>query len=65
MTLIPSAPSFGLLRFVRNDEPQLERDCFRLNRYRALDLWWSMIFSENRPPPIGSTPEGMLFRIML
>ena len=24
-----------------------------------------MIFSENRYPPIGSWPEGMLFRIML
>jgi hypothetical protein len=24
-----------------------------------------MIFSENRFPPIGSWPEGMLFRIML
>lgn len=24
-----------------------------------------MIFSENRFPPIGSQPEGMLFRIML
>jgi hypothetical protein len=22
----------------------------KLNRYRALDLWWSMIFSENRYP---------------
>src|SRR6202043_363742 len=26
---------------------------------------WSMISSENRFPPIGSGPEGMLFRIML
>jgi hypothetical protein len=34
----------------------LERNSFRLNRYCALDLWWSMIFSENRCP---------LFRIML
>jgi hypothetical protein len=25
----------------------------------------SMISSENRYPPIGSWPEGMLFRIML
>jgi len=25
----------------------------------------SVIFSENRFPPIGSWPEGMLFRIML
>ena len=24
-----------------------------------------MIFSENRYPPVGSWPEGMLFRIML
>jgi hypothetical protein len=30
----------------------------------APDLWWSMIFSENRHPPIGSKPEGKLFRIM-
>ena len=30
-----------------------------------LYLFWSMIFSENRNPPIGSWPEGMLFRIML
>jgi hypothetical protein len=34
----------------------LERDHLKLNRHRALDLWWSMIFSENRYP---------LFRIML
>jgi hypothetical protein len=34
----------------------LERDGFGLNRHRALDIWWSMIFSENRYP---------LFRIML
>ena len=33
----------------------LERDGFKLNHNRALDLWWSMIFSENRYP---------LFRIM-
>jgi hypothetical protein len=26
---------------------RLERDGFKLNRHRALDLWWSMIFSEN------------------
>jgi hypothetical protein len=43
----------------------LERERFKLNRRRALDLRWSMIFSENRHPPIGSKPEGMLFRIML
>jgi hypothetical protein len=35
---------------------RLERDGFRLNRHRALDLWWGMIFTENRYP---------LFRIML
>jgi hypothetical protein len=34
----------------------LKRDGFRLNRHRAPDLWWSVIFSENRYP---------LFRIML
>ena len=28
-------------------------------------LCLSMIFSENRFPPIGAWPEGMLFRIML
>ena len=31
--------------------PNVERDGFKLNRHRALDLWWSMIFSENRCPP--------------
>jgi hypothetical protein len=36
--------------------PELERDGFMLNRHRALALWWSLIFSENRHP---------LFRIML
>jgi hypothetical protein len=34
----------------------LERDGFKLHRHRALDIWWSMIFSENRQP---------LLRIML
>jgi len=34
----------------------LERDGFKWNCHRALDLWWSVIFSENRYP---------LFRIML
>jgi hypothetical protein len=34
----------------------LERDRSKWNRHRALNLWWSMIFSENRQP---------LFRIML
>src|SRR6266403_2496812 len=28
-------------------------------------FYWSMILSENRCPPIGSGPEGKLFRIML
>jgi len=36
--------------------PRLERDEFRMNRYRALAYCLSMIFSENRFP---------LFRIML
>src|ERR1700733_11150608 len=35
---------------------RIERNGFKLNRHRALDLWRSMIFSENRYP---------LFRIML
>jgi hypothetical protein len=50
-----------------------KRDGFGLNRYRALGLWWSTIpqvkpegiFPKNRWPPIGSKPEGMVFRIML
>jgi hypothetical protein len=25
-----------------------------------LDLWWNMIFSENRFPPIGATPGGKI-----
>ena len=37
----------------------------RWNRHHALALCLSMIFSENPLPPIGSEPEGMLFRIML
>jgi hypothetical protein len=41
---------------VQAPENALERDHLKLNRHRALDLWWSMIFSENRYP---------LFRIML
>ena len=44
---------------------RLERDDFRMNHHRALTYYLSMIFSENRYPPIGSEPEGMLFRIML
>jgi hypothetical protein len=31
--------------------PNVERDGFKLNRHRALDLWWTMIFSEYRCPP--------------
>jgi len=46
-------------------EARLERDDFRMNRHRALIYCLSMIFSENRYPPVGSLPEGMLFRIML
>ena len=34
----------------------LERQSFQIESIDALSLWWSMIFSENRPP---------LFRIML
>jgi hypothetical protein len=30
----------------------------KLNRHRALDLWWSMIFLQNRYPPIGSSPRA-------
>jgi hypothetical protein len=45
---------FAVRESYRHTPP--ERDGFRLNRHRALDLWWSMIFSENRYP---------LFRIML
>src|SRR5712664_3015588 len=41
----------------------LERDDFSSNRHPALSFCLSMIFSENRSPPIGSWPEGMLFRI--
>jgi len=37
----------------------------RLNRIIISFLCLSMIFPENRFPPIGSWPEGMLFRIML
>jgi hypothetical protein len=37
----------------------------RIAGHRALALCLSMIFSENRCTPIGSQPEGMLFRIML
>src|SRR5882672_2289544 len=51
----------------------LERDDFSSNRHPALSFCLSMIprkrfafvARENRPPPIGSWPEGMLFRIML
>jgi hypothetical protein len=35
-----------------------------LNRHRALDLWWSMIFSENRCPPRIKSGAGF-FLIML
>src|SRR5882672_3076358 len=39
----------------------LERDDFSSNRHPALSFCLSMTFSENRYPPIGSWPEGMLF----
>jgi hypothetical protein len=43
----------------------LEPDSTGLNQTLALSFCLSMIFSENRFPPIGSRPEGMLFRIRL
>ena len=43
----------------------LERDGFSSKRHLALATCLRMIFSENRVPPIGSKPEGMLFGIML
>jgi len=68
--LAPAAPTTGAFlcearggrgrqlryRVLTGPSQELERDGFRLNRHHALDLWWSMIFSENRYP---------LFRIML
>src|SRR3979409_747026 len=55
------------------DAADLERDDFSSNRHPALSFCLSMISGqtlrvcprENRYPPIGSWPEGMLFRIML
>jgi len=43
----------------------LEWDGFSSKRHLALATCLRMIFSENRVPPIGSKPEGMLFGIML
>ena len=43
----------------------LERDELWFDRHPALAFCLSMIFSENRIPPLGSKPEGKLFRIML
>jgi hypothetical protein len=43
----------------------LERDELWFDRHPALAFCLSMIFSENRIPPVGSKPEGKLFRIML
>ena len=40
------------LQFHRNRNPPLERDDFFSNRHPALAYWWSMIFSENRDPPV-------------
>jgi hypothetical protein len=45
--------------------PSPERDALWFDRHPALAFCLSMIFSENRIPPIGSKPEGKLFRIML
>src|SRR5712692_3099383 len=42
-----------------------DHDPIRPNRIMISSFCLSMIFSENRFPPIGSWPEGMLFRIML
>jgi hypothetical protein len=43
----------------------LERDELWFDRHPAPAFCLSMAFSENRIPPIGSKPEGKLFRIML
>jgi hypothetical protein len=43
----------------------LERDELWFDRHPAPTFCLSMISSENRIPPIGSKPEGKLFRIML
>ena len=43
----------------------LDHDPIRLNRIMISSLCLSMISSENRLLPIGSWPEGMLFRVML
>jgi hypothetical protein len=48
-----ATPAFKLACDLLHD---IERDGSRLNRHSALDLCWSMIFSEIRQP---------LFRIML
>src|SRR6266516_2753491 len=49
---------------VANTRP-LESGSTELNQTLVVSFCLSMIFSENRFPPIGSWPEGMLFRIML
>src|SRR6185312_16466766 len=38
-------------------KPTLERDGFRLNHDRALDLWWSMIFFGK---PVSTFPDHAL-----
>jgi hypothetical protein len=43
----------------------LKRDELWFDRHPAPTFCLSMISSENRIPPIGSKPEGKLFRIML
>jgi hypothetical protein len=62
-----AARSFGWLSALAYaiSERTLERDELWLDRHPALAFCLSMIFSENRIPPIGSKPEGKLFRIML
>jgi len=42
--------------------PTLDHDPIRLTPITIYILRCSMIFSENRVPPIGSKPVGMLFR---
>src|SRR6266478_1131164 len=68
----PDEPRLNGVDFHGGQEPvkcadfaMLDHDPLRLNRIMISSFCWSMIFSENRFPPVGSWPEGMLFRIML
>src|SRR5712664_3356963 len=60
----PASHGSRRARCAPHHEDHLDRDGVSSNRHPALSCL-SMIFSENRYPPIGSWPEGMLFRIML